>query len=185
MMRDAHRSAGCVARLSAALFAAMITTVSGPAAADQGGVGFWLPGSFGSLAATPLVPGWSVAAIYLHSSVSAGGGVAASRSIGLRDRAVNLTVNLDARLKARADLGVLAPTYVFATPVFGGQFAINVLAIYGRQQANIDATITGALGPIGFGTERSISHPSTHGAMCLCSRRSAGIRECTTTWCTA
>jgi hypothetical protein len=46
---------------------------------------------------------------------------------------------------------------VFATPVLGGQFAINVLAIYGREQANIDAYLTGALGPIGFATERSVS----------------------------
>ena len=27
-----------------------------PAAADQGGISFWLPGAFGSLAATPLTP---------------------------------------------------------------------------------------------------------------------------------
>ena len=39
------------------------------ARADQGGVSFWLPGAFGSLAATPLVPGWSLGAIYLHSSM--------------------------------------------------------------------------------------------------------------------
>ena len=66
-------------------------------------------------------------------------------------------MNLDAKLKARVDVGVLSPSYVFATPVLGGQFAINVLAIYGRQQADIDANITGALGPIGFATSRSVS----------------------------
>ena len=60
-------------------------------------------------------------------------------------------------IKATVDLGVLSPSYVFATPVLGGQFAINVLATYGRQQANLDATVTGALGPIGFATERSVS----------------------------
>jgi hypothetical protein len=128
-----------------------------PAVADQGGIGYWLPGSFGSLAATPLEPGWSMGAIYLHSSVSAGGGVTASRAIAFPNRTANLTVNLDAQIKARADLGILAPSYVFSTPVLGGQFAINVLAIYGRQQAKIDATLTGSLGPIGFGTERSIN----------------------------
>jgi hypothetical protein len=128
-----------------------------PVLADQGGIGYWLPGSFGSLAATPQGPGWSLGAIYLHSFVSAGGNVAASRAIAFPNRTVNLTVNLDAQIKARADLGILAPSYVFSTPVLGGQFAINVLAIYGRQQANIDATVAGALGPIGFGTERSIS----------------------------
>jgi hypothetical protein len=124
--------------------------------ADQGGVSFWLPGAFGSLAATPLVPGWSMAAIYLHSSVGAGGDVAASRAIAFPNRSVNLSVNLDAHLNARVDIGVLSPSYVFATPVLGGQFAINVLAIYGRQKADIDANISGALGPIGFAAQRSV-----------------------------
>lgn len=126
------------------------------AKADQGGIGFWLPGAFGSLAAVPLVPGWSMAAIYIHSDVSAGGDVAASRAIRFPNRTVNLNVNLDAQLRAKADIGILAPSYVFATPMLGGQFAVNVLAVYGRQQANIDANITGSLGPIGFATERSV-----------------------------
>ena len=34
------------------------------AAADEGGVSFWLPGLFGSLAAAPQQPGWSLASIY-------------------------------------------------------------------------------------------------------------------------
>jgi len=28
--------------------------------ADEGGVGFWFPGLFGSLAAVPQVPGWAL-----------------------------------------------------------------------------------------------------------------------------
>ncbi len=35
--------------------------------ADEGGVSFWVPGFFGSLAATPQQPGWSVANIYYHT----------------------------------------------------------------------------------------------------------------------
>jgi hypothetical protein len=127
------------------------------ASADQGGVGFWLPGAFGSLAATPMVPGWALATIYLHSSVEAGGNVAASRSIGLPNRNINLNVNLQADLDAKVDLGILSPTYVFQTPVLGGQFAVTMLGIYGRQEATIDATVTGNLGPIGFGGQRSIT----------------------------
>ena len=127
------------------------------ARADQGGISFWLPGAFGSLAATPLTPGWSISTIYIHTDASAGGDVAASRAIRFPNRSVNLTVNLDATLKARSDLGIAAPTYVFATPVLGGQLAMTVLAIYGHAEATIDANITGALGPIGFATERSVS----------------------------
>ena len=139
-----------------ALLIASVCKLPDSARADQGGVSFWLPGTFGSLAATPLVPGWSMATIYLHSDISAGGNVAASRAIRFPNRTTNLNVNLDAELKAKIDVGILSPSYVFASPILGGQLAVNVLAIYGRQQANIDANISGSLGPIGFATERSV-----------------------------
>ena len=76
-----------------------------PALADQGGVSFWLPGAFGSLAASPLVPGWSLGAIYLRSDVNAGGDVAASRAIAFPNRTVNLTASLDAQLHGRDGFG--------------------------------------------------------------------------------
>jgi hypothetical protein len=93
-----------------------------PARADQGGVSFWLPGGFGSLAATPVQPGWSFGSVYIHSSVSAGGDVAASRAIRFQNATANLRVNLDAQLKANVDVVLLSPGYTFATPMFGGQF---------------------------------------------------------------
>jgi hypothetical protein len=128
-----------------------------PAMADQGGISFWLPGAFGSLAATPVTPGWSLGTVYLHSSVSAGGEVAASRAIRLGNTTTNLTVNLDARLKGDVDIGLLVPTYTFGSPVLGGQLAVSLLGIVGNSQATIDANIVGALGPIGFAASRSIS----------------------------
>ena len=134
----------------------LAATCSITARADEGGVGSWLPGSFGSLAATPLTPGWSLGLIYYHADSTGGGDVAASRALHFPNRTVNLTVNLDASLRAGLDVGIFAPSYMFATPVFGGQFAINVLALYGNVQARVDANVTGALGPIGFATERSI-----------------------------
>ena len=42
---------------------------------------FWLPGFFGSLAATPLQPGFSLTSIYCHTSVEAGAEVARAREI--------------------------------------------------------------------------------------------------------
>jgi hypothetical protein len=39
------------------------------ASADEGGVSFWVPGFFGSLAATPQQPGWSLATVDYHTSV--------------------------------------------------------------------------------------------------------------------
>jgi hypothetical protein len=73
-----------------------------PSRADQGGISFWLPGAFGSLAAAPVTPGWAMATFYYHTSVSAGGDVASSRAVRLGNAATNLTVTLDARLKAAA-----------------------------------------------------------------------------------
>lgn len=42
------------------------------------------------------------------------------------------------------------PTYVFATPVLGGQAAIGLMVPFGRNSVSADATLTGAVGPFGF-----------------------------------
>src|ERR1700756_3558797 len=73
------------------------------ALADEGGVSLWLPGFFGSLAASPLQPGWSLTSIYYHTSVSAGADVAKAREITIGRIPVNLNVNLSASLDAPAD----------------------------------------------------------------------------------
>ncbi len=141
---------------AAAGVTAGIAGSGGDARADYAGIGSWLPGSFGSLAATPLQPGWGLGLIYYHANSTAGGDVAAQRAIQFGSRTTNLTVSLDAQMKAILDIGVFAPSYTFAQPVLGGQFSINVLAMYGRMDAKIDANVTGALGPIGFATNRSV-----------------------------
>jgi hypothetical protein len=50
-----------------------IACTTGDALADEDGVSFWIPGFFGSLAATPQQPGWSLISIYYHTDVSASG----------------------------------------------------------------------------------------------------------------
>jgi hypothetical protein len=95
--------------------------------ADEGGVSVWLPGFFGSLAASPLQPGWSLTSIYYHTSVSAGADVSKAREITIGRIPPNLNVNLSANLDARADLALALPTYTFATPVFGAQATVGVL----------------------------------------------------------
>jgi hypothetical protein len=80
--------------------------------ADEGGVSFWVPGFFGSLAAVPQqAPGWSVTSIYYHTSVSAGGDVARAREITLGRFPTNLTATASANVNANANLGFLAGTY--------------------------------------------------------------------------
>src|SRR5580692_7086748 len=64
--------------------------------ADEGGVSFWLPGMFGSLAAVPQQPGWSAASIYYHTTVSAGGDVALAREFEIGRIPANLRANLNA-----------------------------------------------------------------------------------------
>jgi hypothetical protein len=127
--------------------------------ADEDGISFWIPGFFGSLAATPQQPGWSFAAINYYTNVTGNGNVAVSReiTIGQFNPAVNASVS--ASVAAKADLGIFAPTYVFATPFLGGQASATLLTLYGQNDTGLNATVTGAVGPIPF--SRSIALDQT------------------------
>jgi hypothetical protein len=132
-----------------------------PAAADEGGVSFWVPGFFGSLAATPQVPGFTLANIYYHTSVSAGGNVAFARQVTRGHLTANFNASVDANLDARADLYLGIPSYVFAEPLLGGQAAVALVVPYGRSSASVDATLTGSIGPFGFTRSASASDSAT------------------------
>ena len=123
------------------------------AKADEGGVSFWVPGLFGSLAAAPQQPGWSFASVYYHTSVSADRNVAAAREITVGRFSPTVNVDLNVNLHAKADLVLLNPSYVFATPVLGGQFAVGAMTVVGRNNASLDGTITAGVGP--FSTTRA------------------------------
>jgi hypothetical protein len=110
--------------------------------ADEGGVSFWLPGLFGSLAAAPQQPGWQFAAINYYTNVSASGTIAAAREVTIGKLNPTVNVNANVNLHAQADLVLLNPTYVFATPVFGGQFALGMMGIVGTNHVDLDGTIT-------------------------------------------
>ena len=68
-----------------------------------------------------------------------------------------LTVQLDADIKTNVDLAILTPAYTFATPVWGGRLGFNLFIPVGTARTQIDALVTGALGPIGFAAQNSIS----------------------------
>jgi hypothetical protein len=116
--------------------------------ADEGGVSFWLPGQYASLAATPQVPGWAMGAVYYHSNVSAFGSVAASREITTGRIPPTVNVNLNLSLNGQADLVILSPTYTFATPVLGGQFSLGVASWFGKSSASLAGTLTATAGPL-------------------------------------
>ena len=120
------------------------------ARADEGGVSFWVPGFFGSLAATPQVPGLTVATLYYHTSVTAGADVAFARQVSRGQLTANFNASLSANLNADANLGLTIPTYVFATPFLGGQAAAALVIPMGHNRVAVDATLTASLGPFGF-----------------------------------
>ena len=132
--------------------------------ADEGGVGFWVPGFFGSLSATPQVPGFSFANILYYSQVSAGGNVAFAKQVPLGNINANFNGNFNANVHGSAEpLYLAAPGYTFATPVLGGQANITVAIPYGRVQSSVDATIAGnlGLGGSGFTIGRSLTEAVT------------------------
>ena len=116
------------------------------AAADEGGVSFWLPGLFGSLAAAPQQPGWSLATIYWHDSVSAGADVGRAREFTIGNIPVSASANLSARLNSNIDLALVVPTYTFANSFFGGQAALSLMGIYGGVNTSLAGTLSGTLG---------------------------------------
>ncbi len=113
--------AQAIAGIAAALTCHLGAT---PAFADEGGVSLWVPGFFGSLAATPQQPGFTFSTIYYHTSVTAGADVAFARQVHRGNINVPFTGNVDISLKAKADLAMAVGSYVFATPVLGAQAPI-------------------------------------------------------------
>ena len=114
---------------------AVSVAASSVALADQGGVEFWLPGEFGSFAAAPGQPGFSVAGFYYHPSVTASA-----------NKTFQIGKQFGVGIEGRGDLFGFGPSYTFATPVLGGQAAVSLLAVGGRNWASVAATLTGPLG---------------------------------------
>jgi hypothetical protein len=125
--------------------------------ADEGGVSFWLPGLFGSLAAAPQQPGWQVTAMNYYDAVKAGGDVALSRDITIKGFTTKLNANINANLNSHIDLGLLIPSYVFAQPILGGQATVSMLTVVGNVDTTLQGQIAGTLGPFGFSKFGSIT----------------------------
>jgi hypothetical protein len=106
-------------RLAAAFCAfATIACSAEVSLADEGGVGFWFPGLFGSLSAVPQVPGWALGIVNLYNPVSGGGNVAAARQVTINNLPVSANVNLNATIKANPNLVLVAqPTLLLRKTV--------------------------------------------------------------------
>jgi hypothetical protein len=143
-----------------ALVAVALTFGLRPSSADESGASFWSPGTFANLAAVPAEPGWSFSATYYHATLAGGSNVATAETLPLFPR-TTLTARLDADIKTNVDLAILTPGYTFASPVLGGRLAFNLYIPVGNARTQIDALVTGALGPIGFGSQASVSESLT------------------------
>jgi hypothetical protein len=135
-------------RIGCAITLAALVLYPDVSHADESGISFWLPGQEGSLAATPTTPGWSIGAIYYHTNVNATGAAAAAREFQVGRFSPTVNINLNVSLSGQGDLAFVAPTYTFATPLFGGQASMTLAGIYGRSAASIAGTLTAAAGPI-------------------------------------
>src|SRR5215470_16957526 len=125
---DAHSFASLVAALATCFFSEI-------AAADEAGVSFWLPGQFGSFAATPTQPGWSFDTTYYHATAEASAGRSFARGGGIHTG-----------VKSPTDYVMWTPTYTFATPVLGGQASVGMSTLLGQNITSVSATLTRADG---------------------------------------
>jgi hypothetical protein len=150
----------CLAASSALAIAAVISLPAIPLA-DEGGISFWLPGIYGSLAAVPAQPGFAFTAINYYDSVSGSGSVAAAREITIGRFSPTVNVNLNATVTSKIDVVLPYLNYVFATPVFGGQLALGGFGIVGNNNTALDGTLTLASGPFAIMRQGNISQNAT------------------------
>ncbi len=125
--------------------------------ADENGISFWLPGLFGSLAAVPQQPGWALTVMNYYDSVGAGGNVAAAREISIGRFNATVNVNLNVNLSANIDIVLVNPSYVFATPVLGGQLTLGMMGLVGRNSTELNGTITAGIGGFTATRQGSVS----------------------------
>jgi hypothetical protein len=161
LIRSSRQTALRTSVATALLCAGVLSAIASVAVADESGTSFWLPGTFGSLAALPSTPGWAVASVYYHTSVSAGADVAAAREIQIGRFNPSLNVSLNANLHASADLAIIVPSYVFATPVLGGQLAVQMGTIVGSTSASVNGTLMASVPPFSLVRTDSFSDSVT------------------------
>jgi hypothetical protein len=144
--------------------AAVIATTT-MSLADEDGISFWIPGLFGSLAAAPLQPGWQLTSILYNTNVSASGNAAIAREIRI-GQLPKFTVSVTGNANVHSDftLGLVAPTYVFATPFLGGQAFAALIFGYANNDTSLNASATATVLSTPISIARSAAlHQDTNG----------------------
>jgi len=100
-----------------------------PAGADEGGVSFWTPGQYASLAAVPPSPGWSLPTqLYWYTGV------------GDETEPFRRGTNVAVGLASRGPVLSVAPTWAPDLRLLGGQPSVALSWGYGRQRTSADVT---------------------------------------------
>jgi hypothetical protein len=141
----------------------IVAASSAPTAsfADEGGVSFWLPGLYGSLAAVPTGPGWSDFNFLYNTNVHAGADVAAAREITIGRFNPTVNLNLNASLTNDTAIMWINPSYAFASPVLGGQFSLGMGGFVGVGHTSLTGTVTASIPPFTFVRSDSLSDSVT------------------------
>jgi len=130
---------------TAVVVVAFVTLASGSRTfADEGGVPFWLSGSYASFAAVPQDLGWYLPTMFYYYSGSASG----SKSF---TRGAVITAGLD----TKSPLLFLSPTFVPNATFLGGRPSFSLTFGGGRNETSASATLS-ALGAT-IATNRSDS----------------------------
>jgi len=111
-----------------------LSVIATSALGDEGGVSFWLPGQYGSFAAVPPEPGFSMPLVSYYYSGSASGNRV-------------LTSGNDVRLGLETDFfgQFIVPTYVPDTTILGGQTSLSFAVMPAHNSVSADLTV-GSLG---------------------------------------
>ena len=117
------------------------------AVADESGVSFWLPGNYGSLAAVPLPPGWSLSTTNYYTSVSA------AKSVDFQ-----IGGGVVAGLNAHVDLEYSTVAYAFPTPVLGGEAVLSMSSIVANANTFGFRNLDGTGRRNDFGQPRAVGH---------------------------
>src|SRR3954471_12438647 len=88
------------------------------ALADESGVSIWLPGTFGSLAAVPVQPGFQWSTTYYHAAATS----QSRQEFEVGGRIVT-------GLNPKPNLIQLSPSYAFEAPVLGAQLGVAVTTV--------------------------------------------------------
>ena len=118
------------AMLAAWVGAALMLPVASPVA-DEGGVSFWTPGQYASLAAVPAAPGWSlpVQAYYYSGSDSLSEPYTRGETLTFGLESSSLTFSAQ-------------PTYSPVTRLLGGQVSVGLGFGYGENTTDADLSIS-------------------------------------------